>query len=137
MHLSNLSSLSASCGLTHTYSLPLLSPLPDISAPLFVKLDPVTFLVISATWKGGGGGGGVEESYFLLRVSPATYLPLVTDENIPRSFFKLETLIRINPAEAFDHMSGIVTSELTTPIVVTPPLTIVYFSVSRFFEIKA
>uniref|UniRef100_A0A1X7SZN9 Mediator of RNA polymerase II transcription subunit 14 n=2 Tax=Amphimedon queenslandica TaxID=400682 RepID=A0A1X7SZN9_AMPQE len=108
LHLFQLTCLSSSVGLSHSFSLPLLSPLPEVPSPVFIKLDHVTYLLVSVSIEGGVAVGGVTESYYMLRVFPSPYLPLVSDEQIPRSFFKIESLIRISTSSAFDHMTGII-----------------------------
>lgn len=117
LHLTHIAAIVTSCGYTTSYSLPLLTHLSHTSLPLFIKLDPLTYLVMATLWQ--REVGAIEENFHLMRVTPSSFLPTPNDSNdtIPKAFLKVEALIRINTQDIFDQFTGAIISK-TTPIFV-------------------
>lgn len=108
-----MADLVTTCGFSHTYSLPLLIRLTHTTYPLYIKLDPVTYLVVATFWRQEGYVG---ENFHLLRVAPASFLPSADEEGIPKAFLKVESLIKLNPQQVFDQLSGTITGRCHAPI---------------------
>lgn len=102
LYLTHIKSLARDYQLAVKRSLPLNTPLPLEPFLLFINLETNAYLVANIMWS----NHTLRERFFILRVIPSTILPSVREENIPKMFFRVVSLVEVGVEKALTQLTG-------------------------------